>query len=336
MFKKFDRKKAFCISFPLLVLSFIPVFTNWEVLLNNVTCAPQCPQPTSLLSKSHNWDWLHSRRVAVAINWNSARYGGGTPAYLQDLWRQAGAANTTVIGAPGLPGMAECRVETDPLAGAQSLGVVETHRALCWAEWMAATPADGYLVVAFDVALSGRRARGRDLVAPWFPVPWGAGDVAHSAAAYRAGRVAHAGADWWWWGHQQWGIEAAARALRRLTPAERAAVAAAAGREGAVLGGFSDLLYLPASRVPQFLRLARIMHEERVFVEIALPTLVAALGDARVELVGKEGWLGKAWWEVVMNAFDFGGCDDAQFDFCHRILLNQCGSKCVLERIMRS
>ncbi|MGE4168419.1 MAG: hypothetical protein AB7E68_02635 [Candidatus Babeliales bacterium] len=82
---------------------------------------------------------------------------------------------------------------------------------------------------------------------------------------------------WCWWG-SEWGYWPTRIAFEEL-PDEAKQLLESSWGEDNVVGSYADVVYIPALFKERYIELARIFGKNKVFLEIALPTIIACLSS---------------------------------------------------------
>jgi hypothetical protein len=101
-------------------------------------------------------------------------------------------------------------------------------------------------------------------------------------------------AQWSNWNHDTWGASSAQKAYLLLNKRYLSMLKKNCG-EGKVMGGMSDMVYFPAQHRNDVIELCKLFHSQGIFIEIALPTIIACLNTQKnwEELHGRGCYLNK-------------------------------------------
>jgi hypothetical protein len=167
--------------------------------------------------------------------------------------------------------------------------VVKHHKGylsyLCIADAMKRYPNfDGYLFLMDDCILNVWLVPPLDATKVWL------GDIPYLMNRTRwlevhLNRREHASPAWWWW--LEWGYEATLKSYHAIAENYRKMLEINWG-PFSVVTAYSDIVYIPAQYREQFLELAPIFGSNRVFLELALPTIISCFerGNNIVWLTG--------------------------------------------------
>ena len=125
-----------------------------------------------------------------------------------------------------------------------------------------------------DLILNFWNLRHLDQRMPWLPYTYSKHSV-------------HTPGTRWWWENPNVGIPAASCAWNMLSEAHKQALAVATGADDNVVGGYSDVFYVPMQHVQTFVDVARAMSACNVWVEIAVPTAFAVMAGLQAQAQGR-------------------------------------------------
>lgn len=139
---------------------------------------------------------------------------------------------------------------------------------------------DGYLFLMDDCILSTWLLKNLDVSKIWFPEVLCLSGGRGTPIDINKGKNAII---WSWW-QSKWGYQATKDAFKYLTQEARKNLQKNWGSDLTAIAAFSDMAYIPSMYKEKFITLSEIFGLFKVFLEIALPTIVSCLSP-------KEEWL---------------------------------------------